>query len=66
MLYVTERAVFELTDEGMMLVEIAAGLDLERDILAKLGFTPRIAPALKKMPACIFDEAPMQYFSDRA
>ncbi len=65
-LYVTERAVFELTDEGMVLVEIAAGLDLERDILAKLGFTPRIAPALKEMPACIFEEAPMQYFSDRA
>ena len=38
--YVTERAVFELTDAGLELTEVAPGIDIERDILAHMGFTP--------------------------
>lgn len=38
--YVTERAVFELTPEGVELVEIAAGVDIQQDILANMDFTP--------------------------
>jgi propionate CoA-transferase len=38
--YVTERAVFTLTPEGVELTEVAAGIDIERDILAQMGFTP--------------------------
>lgn len=45
--YVTERAVFQLTDEGVKLIEIAAGLDLEKDILSNIAFQPMIAEELK-------------------
>ncbi len=37
-LYVTERCVFELTREGLELIEVAPGIDVERDILARMDF----------------------------
>ncbi len=46
-LYVTERCVFRRTAEGMELAEVAPGIDIDRDILAHMGFTPIInSPAL--------------------
>ena len=39
-LYVTERCVFRLTAEGLELAEVAAGIDIERDILALMDFRP--------------------------
>ncbi len=54
--YVTERAVFMLTGEGMTLVEIAPGLDVEKDILAAMDFTPIISPDLREMPSVLFQE----------
>lgn len=53
-LYITERAVFELKDGGLMLTEIAPGIDLEKDILAQMDFKPRISPRLKLMDERIF------------
>jgi propionate CoA-transferase len=57
-LYVTERCVFRLIDAGALeLVEIAPGIDLERDVLAQMDFMPVISPDLKLMDAAIFDNA---------
>jgi propionate CoA-transferase len=47
MLYVTERAIFQLTEKGPKLVEIAKGVDLQKDILEQMEFTPLIAKELK-------------------
>lgn len=58
-LYVTERAVFRLADGGLELVEIAPGIDLEKDILTLMDFRPRISPDLKYMDARIFEAWPM-------
>lgn len=58
-LYVTERCVFRRTAEGMELVEIAPGIDIERDILAHMDFEPIIRMP-RMMDARIFADPPMQ------
>ncbi len=58
-IYVTERAVFRLTKEGPELVEIAPGIDLQKDVLDKMAFAPKVADNLKEMDASIFSPGPM-------
>ncbi|MFZ7103398.1 MAG: acyl CoA:acetate/3-ketoacid CoA transferase [Peptococcaceae bacterium] len=53
-LYITERAVFELREEGLCLIEVAPGIDVQRDILAHMDFRPVISPELKTMDLRIF------------
>ena len=53
-LYVTERAVFELGATGPRLVEIAPGIDLQRQVLGLLDFDIEVSPDLRQMDAAIF------------
>jgi propionate CoA-transferase len=58
-LYVTERCVFRLTRDGLELTEIAPGVDLGRDILAKMDFKPLIPKNPALMDKRIFATEPM-------
>ena len=53
----TERAVFKLTQKGLMLTEIAPGIDLQKDILEQMEFSPLIAKDLKLMDSELFYDA---------
>jgi propionate CoA-transferase len=57
-LYVTERCVFRRGHEGLELIEVAPGIDIERDILAHMGFQP-IVDQPEIMDSRIFKDAPM-------
>jgi len=54
-LFITERAVFELTKNDLMLTEIAPGIDLRRDILSCMSFQPSISDDIQTMDTALFD-----------
>jgi propionate CoA-transferase len=58
-LYVTERAVFELRGGKLTLTEIAPGIDFKRHILPHMDFRPEIDSELKRMDPIIFSRDPM-------
>lgn len=58
-LFVTERAVFELTADGVMLTEIAPGVRLQEDVLDQMGFAPLVSSSLRTMSPALFAQAPM-------
>lgn len=59
-IYITERAVFKLNNECLLeLIEIAPGIDLEKDILANMDFKPVISKNLKLMDSRIFMDKKM-------
>ncbi|MDQ2989344.1 MAG: malonate decarboxylase subunit alpha, partial [Pseudomonadota bacterium] len=59
-LYVTERCVFRLVQAGLELIEVAPGVDVERDIMAQMAFRPQISAHVKTMDTRIFADAPMR------
>jgi propionate CoA-transferase len=63
-LYITERCVFRLGTEGIDLIEVAPGIDIERDILALMEFRPGIPDDPALMDARIFRDEPMGLRSD--
>jgi propionate CoA-transferase len=58
-LYITERCVFALRPQGLELVEIAPGVDVQKDIIAHMQFAPLISGKLKLMDERIFRDTPM-------
>lgn len=57
--YITERCVFMLKNGRLELTEVAPGIDIERDILAHMGFTPEMG-SIVSMEARIFDPPTMK------
>ena len=55
-LYVTERCVLQLIDGKMTVIEIAPGIDLEKDIINQMDFVPAVSPDLKVMDEKMFME----------
>ena len=62
--YITERAVFELGDGRVTLIEVAEGVDPERDVIAHMGFTPDVPDDLTVMDPRVFAEGPMGLAAD--
>lgn len=56
--YITDRAVFELREDGLVMTEIAPGLDRERDVFSQMEFRPNVAPDLRTMDPALFTDAP--------
>ena len=57
--YITERCVFQLTQKGLLLTEVAPGIDIEKDILKQMDFAPIIDGTPKLMDIRIFQTKPM-------
>jgi propionate CoA-transferase len=62
--YITERAVFELGDDGVTLIEVAEGLDPDKDVIAHMGFVPRVSAQLTTMDRRVFAEGAMGLAAD--
>jgi propionate CoA-transferase len=58
-LYITERCVIELTEDGLTVIEIASGVDLEKDVLGKSGVPLLVSPDLQLMSPALFRPEPM-------
>jgi propionate CoA-transferase len=57
--FISERAVFRLEHDGMVLTEIAPGVRLKEDVLDQIPFAPRVAADLRTMDTRLFTQGPM-------
>jgi propionate CoA-transferase len=62
--FVTERAVLRPADGTLEIIEIAPGVDLERHVLARMGFKPKVSPQLMRMDRRLFASEPMNLKAD--
>jgi propionate CoA-transferase len=62
--YITDRAVFALEPEGIVLTEVAPGIDVERDVLAQMQFRPRVAEGLRTIEPRVYADGPMGMAAD--
>jgi propionate CoA-transferase len=62
--YITDRAVFALDDDGIVLTEVAPGIDVERDVLAQMQFRPRVAERLRTIDSQVYASGPMGLAAD--
>jgi propionate CoA-transferase len=62
--YITERAVFELGEGRVTLIEIAEGLDPETDVIAHMGFVPEVSDQLATTDRRVFAEGAMGLADD--
>jgi propionate CoA-transferase len=62
--YVTDRAVFALADDGLVLIEVAPGIDVERDVLAQMGFRPLVADHVLPMDRRLYSTGSMGLAAD--
>ncbi len=63
-MYVTERAVFKLSGTELVLVEIASGVDIDKDILEKMEFKPQMDKEIKEMDKRLFSRSAMKIKRD--
>jgi acyl CoA:acetate/3-ketoacid CoA transferase len=63
-MYITERAVFRLDNNELVLEEIAPGIDIEKDILLHMNFKPKIPTEIKEMDIRLFGKSPMNIKND--
>lgn len=61
-IYITERCVFHLVEEGVELIEIAPGINIEKDILPFLDFKPIVGKDIKEMDKVLFTDGPMNIY----
>jgi len=62
--FITERAVLKAISGALEVIEVAPGIDLERDVLRHMAFRPHIAPDLKLMDKRLFSPVPMNLRAD--
>jgi propionate CoA-transferase len=62
--YITDRAVFALEQDGIVLTEVAPGIDVERDVLAQMRFRPRVAEGLRTIDPRVYADGPMGMATD--
>jgi propionate CoA-transferase len=62
--YITDRAVFELRDDGPTLIEVAPGIDIDRDVLSQMGFQPCVADDCRTTDLRVYAKGPMGLAAD--